>query len=139
MQSSATLPSMMRQKSYYPEISGSFFQEGRQNWIQQRTRILPSTSGVSETAFFSPSPIADLQLYHLPPPLLSPISNSSCLFTWYQPCCTVLRYFSTYCSMIKNVFLKKKFSLFFVCFLYITYVKSIINLLQYSITVQYSN
>ena len=25
-------------KSYYPDITGSFFQEGRQNWIQQGTR-----------------------------------------------------------------------------------------------------
>ena len=49
-----------------------------------------------------------LQLYHLPPPLLPPVSNSSCLFTRCQPlyasCCTVLLYFP------------KMFSLFFVCF-----------------------
>ena len=44
-----------------------------------------------------------LQLYHLPPPLPPPISNSSCLFTRFQPlyasCCTVL---FSYCT-IKNV------------------------------------
>ena len=40
------------------------------------------------------------QLYCLPPPLPSPVSNSSCLFTWCQPLdasyCTVLLYFSRY-------------------------------------------
>ena len=44
-----------------------------------------------------------LQLYHLPPPLSPPISNSSCLFTWCQPldasCCTVLLYFSRCCTV----------------------------------------
>ena len=39
-----------------------------------------------------------LQLYHLPPPLPPPVSNSSCLFTWGQPlyanCSTVLLNFS---------------------------------------------
>ena len=69
-----------------------------------------------------------LQLYRLP----APVSNSSCLFTWcqslYASCCTVLLYFSRYCK-IKNVFF-----IFGVCFLCIICVKSIMNLLQYSIT-----
>ena len=51
-----------------------------------------------------------LQLYHLPPPLPSPVSNSSCLFTRCQPlyasCCTILRYFSRYCTVrIKKCFI----------------------------------
>ena len=54
-----------------------------------------------------------LQLYHLPPPLPPPVSNSSCLFTRSQPlyasCCTVLLYFSRYCPVRL-----KMFSLFFV-------------------------
>ena len=74
-----------------------------------------------------------LQLYHLwplPPPR---VSNTSCLFTRCQPlyasCCTVLLYFSRYCTVRL-----KMFSLFFVfvCFLCIICVKIIINLLQYS-------
>ena len=74
-----------------------------------------------------------LQLYHLPPPLPPPVSNSSCLFTRCQPLyassCTVLLYFSRYCTVRL-----KMLSLFFVfvCFLCIICVKSIINLLQYS-------
>ena len=74
-----------------------------------------------------------LQLYHLPPLLPPPVSNSSCLFTRCQPlytsCCTVLLYFSRYWTVRL-----KMFSLFFVfvCFLCIICVKSIINLLQYS-------
>ena len=68
-----------------------------------------------------------LQLYHLPPPLPPPVSNSSCLFTWCQPlyasCCTVL---FSYC-MIKKCFL-----FLCVCFLCIICVKSIINLSKYS-------
>ena len=47
---------------------------------------VPSTSGVSEIVACSPSPIADdPQLYHLPPLLPPPVSNSSCLFTRWQP------------------------------------------------------
>ena len=73
-----------------------------------------------------------LQLCHLLPPLPPPVSNSSCLFTRCQPpyasCCTVLLYFSRYCTVRL-----KMFSLFFVCFLCIICVKRfiIINLLQY--------
>ena len=44
--------------------------------------------------------LTTLQLYHLPPPLPPPVSNSSCLFTRCQPlcasCCTVFLYFSRY-------------------------------------------
>ena len=53
-----------------------------------------------------------LQLYHLPPPFPLPVSNSSCLYPRCQPlyvsCCTVLLYFSWYCTVGL-----KMFSLFF--------------------------
>ena len=49
-----------------------------------------------------------LQLYHLPPPLPLPVSNSSCLLTRCQPlyarCCTVLLYFSRYCTVRFKMF-----------------------------------
>ena len=50
------------------------------------------------------------ELYHLPPPLPPPVSNSSCLFTRCQPlvlyasCCTVLLYFSRYCTVRLKMF-----------------------------------
>ena len=71
-----------------------------------------------------------LQLYHLPPPLPSPLINSSFLFTRYQSlcasCCTVL-FRVLYCEIKNVVFIFC--ILFFLC---IACVKSIINLLQYS-------
>ena len=49
-----------------------------------------------------------LQLYHLPPLLPPPVSNSSCLFTQYQPLyvnfCTVLLCFSRYFTVRLKVF-----------------------------------
>ena len=74
-----------------------------------------------------------LQLYHLPPSLSPPISNSSCLFTRHQSLyaswCTVFLYFSRSCTVKLETF-----SLFFVFVFYVhtMCVKSIINLLQYS-------
>ena len=71
-----------------------------------------------------------LQLCPLPPPFLPSASNSSCLFGGCQPlcasCCTVLLYFSRYKTVRLKTFI------FCVCFLGITCVKSIINLLQHS-------
>ena len=73
--------------------------------------------------------LAILQLYHLPPSLPFPVSNTSCLFTRRQPlyasCYTALLDFSRYCTVRF-----KRFSLFFVCvFMYYLcekYFKSII-------------
>ena len=43
---------------------------------------VPWMSGMNEIAACPPSPIADNpQLHHLPPPLPTPVSNTSCLFT----------------------------------------------------------
>ena len=75
-----------------------------------------------------------LQLYHLPPHVPPTVSNSSCLFPRCQPldarCCTGPLWFSRYCSVRL-----KMFSLFFVCvcLLCVICVKSIINLVQYSV------
>ena len=74
-----------------------------------------------------------LKLYRRPPPLPPLVSDSSCLFTWSQPlyasCCTVLLYFSRYCTVRLKMF---SLVFVFVCFLCIICVKSIINLLQCS-------
>ena len=71
--------------------------------------------------------LMNLQLYHLPPPLSPPISNSSFRLTRCQPvcasCCTGLLYFSRYCKIL-NV-------LFFLLFLNVLCEKYL-NLLQYS-------
>ena len=71
-----------------------------------------------------------LQLYHLPPPLPPPVSNTSCLFircqSLYASCCIGLLYFARYYTV--------KFKmLYFSCFVCVC-VKSILNLLQYSTT-----
>ena len=80
-----------------------------------------------------------LQLYHLPPLLSPPVSNSSCLFTRCQPlyarCCTVLLYLTRYCT-IKF----KMFSLFFVCLFLCMWkmllYKPIINLININVYAQ---
>ena len=69
---------------------------------------------MSEIAACPPSPLLTiLQLYHFPPPLPPPGSNSSFLFTRCQPlcasCCTGLLYCSRYCTVRFKIF-----SLFFV-------------------------
>ena len=77
---------------------------------------MPSASGVSETAACPPSPTAViLQVYHLPPLLPPPCSNSSFLFTKCQPLyasCTVLLNFLRCCNVRLKVV-----SLFFGFFL----------------------
>ena len=87
---------------------------------------MPSTSSVREIAACPPSPIAD-NLSALPSLPSSPSSSKTfCLFTRCQPLCasycTVLLYFSRYCTVRS-----KRFPLFCVCLFFIC-VKSIINL-----------
>ena len=52
--------------------------------------------------------LAILQLYHLPPSLPFPVSNTSCLFTrclpLYASCFTVLLHFSRYCTVRLKIF-----------------------------------
>ena len=89
---------------------------------------VPSVSGVSGIAACPQSPIAAiLQLYHLPPPLPPPVSNSSCLFTQCQPldasCCTVLLYFSRDCTVRLKMF--HFLCLFFMYYLCEKYYKPI--------------
>ena len=68
-----------------------------------------------------------LQLYHLPPPLLLPVSNCSCLFTPCEPCMPAVVLFKALYWKIQKCFL---YSLYLL--LFIICVKSIINVLQYN-------
>ena len=62
------------------------YEPSRGEFSKMRTCV-PSVSGVSEMATCPSSPIAaDLQLYHLSPPLPPPVTNSSPLFIQRQPC-----------------------------------------------------
>ena len=79
---------------------------------------VPSVSGVTDIAACPPSLTAD-DPSALPSPTSypSPVHNSSCLFTRWQPLCascwTILLYFSRYCTVRL-----KMFPLFFVLFIY---------------------
>ena len=61
-----------------------------------------------------------LQLYHIPPPLPPPVSNSSCLFTQCQPlyasCCILPLYFSRYCTVrLKMFYFLYLFFMYYLC------------------------
>ena len=130
MQSSATIILYDKKKRATTQTSlDPFFKRVDRTESGKEPEPVPSTSGVSEISLCLLL-LTILQLYHLPPPLPPPVSNSSCLFTRCQPlcgsCCTTVLFKVLYCE-IKNVFF-----IFCVCFLCIVCVKSIINLLQYS-------
>jgi len=100
------------------QASGVFFFKSV-NRIEPSKELEPVslTSSVSEIAVFSPSPFADdlvLQLYHLPPLLPPPISNSLVCALDARPCmpASVLYYFTVRLKM---------FSLF-LCFLNVLFV-----------------
>ena len=58
-----------------------FFKREERIVSSKEPELVPWMLGVSEAAVCPPAPIADDQLYHLPPPLPPPVSNSSCLFS----------------------------------------------------------
>ena len=84
---------------------------------KKEPKPVPSTSGMSAIAprLLHLLLLTIVQLYHLPPPLPPPASNSSCLFTvpasvglvYY----TVLLYFSRYCTV--------RFKMFFCFYLFV--------------------
>ena len=82
---------------------------------------IPSTSGLSDTSAHPPSPIVDdPSAPPSPPPLPPPVNNSSCLFTRWEPlcasCCTVLLYFSGYCTVgLKMFYLFCMSVMYFLC------------------------
>ena len=94
---------------------------------------VPSTSGMSEIAAYPPSPIADDPTISYLLSLLQSV-NFSCLFTQCQPlyasCCTVLPYFSRYCTVRLKCFIFCV-CLFFMYYLYEKYCKPIITVQYY--------
>ena len=119
-----------RKRAATQSITGLFFFFKRVDRTEssKEPEPVPSTSGMSEIAACPHLLLMiTLQLFHLPPPLPPPVSNSSCLFTRSQPLsasyCTVLIYFSRYCTISLKI-------MSFLCvFLYYLY-ESIKNLLQ---------
>ena len=92
----------------HTNLQVSNFQRGKHaSGPTKEPEPVPSTSGVSEIALRLLL-LTILQLCHVPPPLPPPGSNSSCLFTRCQPlyasCCTVLPYFSRYCTVRFKMF-----------------------------------
>ena len=108
-----------------PDITGLFLfaclfvlKRGDKVEFSKEPETVPSTSSKSEIAACPRLLLMSiLQIYHLPPPLPPPVSNSSCLFTWCQPlyasCCSTILFKVLFCK-IKNV-------LFFV-FVYVLFV-----------------
>lgn len=94
VQSGATVSPMMRKKSLYPDITGSFFKASRQSWIQQRTGTCVIKGQASEIAACPPGspicrhPSALLSAFHLLS--LPPVSKPSLPVHAYASCCIVL-------------------------------------------------
>ena len=92
------------------------------------TRI-PSMSGMSKIAACPSSSTAD-DLLVLPSPSPFPllVRNSSCLFLMPGPVCQLL-YYTTVLFKVMYCKVEIVLKIFYVCFLYIIYVKNIIELL----------
>ena len=97
---------LLNNKSLHMNIQGSNF--------QRCETCIPSISGLSETAAYPPSPIAD-DPSALPSPTSS-VSRSSGLFTQCRPLCAsscaVLLYISRYCTVRFKMFSFFFFKLF---------------------------
>ena len=113
------MSSMIRKRpnnSYCQTSLGCFFKSVYRNESNKEPEPVPAGSRVSEAAACPPSPLAgNPSPLPSPPPLPSPGSNSSCLVTHCQPLdsifCTVLLYFSRFCTVRYIVF-------YFLIFLY---------------------
>ena len=108
-----------------------FFKRVDRTESNKEPESVPSTSCVSEIAACPPSPVAD-DPSTLPSPTSSPSSSQELFLPVHlmpAPVCQLL-----YCTIVlfKVLYCKIKNVLFFVCFLCIISVKSIVNLLQYS-------
>ena len=93
-------------KSSYPDITGSFSQEGieRYNWNQQGIRTCAINVRCEWNCILPLSPVLmTLHFCHLLPPLPHLVTSSFCLLTQCQPVyasyCTGLLYFSRYCTV----------------------------------------
>ena len=113
-----------KKKSYYPDISGSFSQEGRQNWIQQGTRTHAINLRI-EWNCSCPSASYCWWSIALQSPTFSPSSSQQLFLPVHFVSAPVWQLFKVLYCKIKNIF-------FIFCLLYITCVQSITSLSQYS-------
>ena len=86
-------------------ILDHFFKRVDRTEFSKETESVSSGSGMSEIVAYTPSHVVDHpSAHHFPPPLPSPVSNSSCLFIRCQPLCashcTILLYFSRYWEVV---------------------------------------
>ena len=82
-----------------------FFKRVDRTEFSKEPESVSSGSGMSEIVAYPPSHVVDHpSAHHFPPPLPSPVSNSSCLFIKCQPLCasycTILLYFSRYWKVV---------------------------------------
>ena len=85
----------LEKKSYYPDITGLFFQEDRWNWNQQGTRTCAiNVRWVKLQLALCLLLLTVLQLYHLPPPLRPPVTLL--VNSMPAPVCQLL--YCTYCT-----------------------------------------
>ena len=135
MQSAATVSSVMREKSYYPDVTGSFSQESRYSWTQQGTRAcainircewncrLPSIS-----YYWWPFGSTISHLLSLP----QSVTLLACSFD-ANPCIPAVVLY--YCTFWVCTVRFKIFSLFFVFLMYYLYEKDCKPItMQYRIT-----
>ena len=94
MQSNATVPSYEKKRATVQTSLDHFFKRVDRIESSKEPESVPSSQAwVKLQPALHLLLLTILQLYHLPPPLPPPLSNSSCLFAWCQPlyanCCTL--------------------------------------------------
>ena len=133
MQCSTTTSSMMRKTDPLPRHYWTIFSRGQTELNPARNQSLwhQCQTWVKLKLAWQLLLLMILQLFHLSPPLPSPVSDSSCLFTGRQPCMPAA---VLHCHSFQGTVLYalKCFILCVCSFKCIICVKTVLNLLQYS-------